>query len=289
MPKPHTAEQNKNARWTIEELKSRIEKQTGFPAELKVSKIVLEQGWSYVSNPRFADGDGFTEIDLVATIEALNAPICLPLQGGFLLISLAIDVKSYNRPVIIFSSSITDFDSNRTYCDLILTQEKKLIGRRSALLEGLSETLQISVGGRSAVVVNNAGDKSKEFDIHQLSSALKSLYKSCYAVRKDFKEVIEVSAKPEKQFHLNVIVPVIVIQGNIYEYTVGANGGELVERDLVEYHSAFLGHDDQIDECPSYIVRLDFFANFMMKLMAWIRACSPQQSAHYCNMLANEI
>lgn len=252
-----------DGRLDIGELKKRIEKQTGFPSELKVARTALNAGWTYVSNPRFKKLDGsLSEVDLHCIYELSETEFVKKNKITYILVSLVIDVKSYSRPIVVFSSPMTDRDSNYVYADVSYMPPEGELRAEDCFLTELLYGFASENAGRSAVVVNGEGRKSNEYDINQISSAVRGLYEAAHLIRKEFFE-LAAYFQGEEASYVHIMVPVIVCDGDLLEYTVRRGRSSLVRRQCIELHNSLLGHAHRLDQCPTYIVTLKAFQRFL--------------------------
>ncbi len=264
-------------------LKDKIEKQTGFPAELKVASTLLRSGWTYQSNPRFQNSKNhpspsalteakLTEVDFLAENTIQNAFLqSILTQDGYITISLLVDVKRYSRPIVVFSSPLTDRDRNDIYSDIYCMTTAGKLASGFCLLHWRDGPFGGDLGGRTAVVVNNEGGKKKDFDFHQLYSTLDGLYQACKAARDDTTRLYERTFEVGSRI-LNVIVPIIVCDGELLSYRVTTRTTSLRGVKVASMSSHVLGEDDRLLTSCAYIVSLDYLAVFLRRLERWGRS-----------------
>lgn len=276
------------AKLDLGELEWRIERQTGFPSELKVAKIILDAGWTYMANPRFKDekASAVEEIDLIAYKNAPGHYIDPILRDIFTI--LVVDVKKYSRPVVVFSSKWTDADFNMSYSDLTLYPDQEPGKTTPCVLSGLPESLNLDEAGRSVVVVNNTGDKPKDFDIHQVYSAVNNLYKACHAIHKDLINPETNLPLSRADFaRLNVMIPLIVLDGRLLQYSTNRASCRLTEESCILLHSSFIGNVNLLDQSSTYVVTLDYLPAFLGKIGEWAAVIKADEVKHSLKQLTS--
>jgi hypothetical protein len=250
---PSTAEEHET-KFTRVELRS-----------LKAAKIILDAGWTYKSNPRFrdnrslAEGSRLTEIDFIADCTVYNSDLdeCLG-KEGWLGLQLVIDVKKYSRPLLIFSSPLTDQDNNFVYSDVYCTSKSGKMKNAFCSLHWRDGPFGGDYGGRSAVVVNNDGTKPKDFDVRQIYSALDGLYEACKSVKREADEFYRFVIEDSGQNYLNAIIPVIIYDGDILVYRITSRNTVLERTNVASLTSHIIGEEDRLSTSCAFVVSLTY-------------------------------
>ena len=93
----------------------------------------------------------------------------------------------------------------------------------------------------------------------------------------------------KQRAHLQIIVPALVVDGHLYDYSVGAKGGRLKSSKLAILHNNLVGYDDRIDICPTYLVRSDYLATFLKQLETWSLGIKKNQFDWIVPYLSNSV
>jgi len=261
-----------------EELLLRIKKNTGFPAEIRVARDILRCEWSYISNPVFSQESGMpNEIDFIANTELSKKYNKRPVS---IEISVLIDVKSYNRPLILFSSPWTDFDFPDAYSRVTVRRRSDAaIRTRFNLMPGLVDFMEIQQPARSAVIVNNKGEKASDFDFHQIHSSISKLYHALQRLDDDRLSMHEDHLMNE--INISIIIPLLVFDGTLFNYTIENDLDNLTEVNAGILQKNTVGENDRRVDSPVYITSVEnfpvslakvrkFFGGTRMERQSWI-------------------
>ncbi len=282
----------------LEQLRRDIERQTGFPSELKVAEILLRRGWSYKGNPRFrrkstGEIEQMTEVDFIAHSNCPAPGLCEELgKAGHFCINLVIDVKHFFRPLIVFTSPVSDRDSLSTYMEIHQVSGHERI-RSQFNFSNIFRKFKQDEIGRIAVVANleqsrpppkvPAGNKpsqagapessatvkigdGKKFDHHQISSALSGLYDACRALREEILEDRRLNRHEGASRWIEVILPMIVYDGDVLSYSSTNGTSSLQPVDLAMIGNNFIGSEDPLLSSLAMIVQLNEFDLFLKEL-----------------------
>ncbi|WP_202827251.1 hypothetical protein [Belnapia mucosa] len=268
--------------YSVDKLKEKIEKQTGFPSELQTASKLIEHDWEYIANPRIRSEEGIVEeIDFIAlknrTIKISDERYNF--EHINITTNVVMDAKKYSRPLVVFSSPWSSFDSDDIYSVISIFKENYEFRSRFCLISGFSEKLQIQQPARSAVVVNNNGDKPHDFDLGQISSAMARLYRASEVIEKDSLELFQYVSDSEL-IDLCMIIPVIIFYGDMYEYYRSDEGSRLEKIDYTVIQSNTVGEKNRLYKCPLYIVNGNAVGVFLSILEDLIKTISLKQISY---------
>jgi hypothetical protein len=279
-------------------LRNDIERRTGFPSELKVADILLRRGWTFKSNPRYRRGDS-SQVDRLTEVDFLAQSRCIaPLldseigEFGHFRVTLLVEVKHFRRPLVVFTSPASEQDGAYAYAEIHQIYSDQII-RSIIKFDGFFKGREEQRVGRAAVVVNTGKsknvnsansqsqtegkanrqsnsrsktDEAREFDISQINSSLNSLYDACNAFRDHILESRRRDRRSNPSKWFEIILPLVIYDGDLLSYSHSEGNGSLDHVNIVYMASNFLGDGDRLYSSLAWIVKLDWFESFLIRL-----------------------
>jgi hypothetical protein len=263
---------------TLEEkILNDIEK-TGFTVELKTVSALIDNDWQVEHGSTYEDYDEnkSREIDVIASKTMYIEDISFRIS-----FYLIIEVKKSSRPWIIFTT-------NRRFGTLgwsILHRSNNSRITKPLSGEG-SGTFRDSVFGMKAVTKNTPreykfrvgkafhelekqpGEKSKIFEA--IMSASKAAYYHC----EKYKEADEADFQPNKDTNLSIYLPVVVLDGLLYEVYNGYSGEielhkqEFIPVELNYASPKYRKHNWDAHFNPD-LIEFNFLSTYISQIETW--------------------
>lgn len=215
-------------------------KKTGFVSELNAASIFLKNNWKVSHNSSYLDKDQEKSREIDLTAQKFDFEPKFRFRQEFY---IAVEIKSSERPWVVFASSKTDDSISSKDWENLFAAENLLIWRHlntEEIKNGYMRASYDKVGTAFHEVFKSPSQPSQIFE------AVISACKAVTFMKDSFEEVRgitsaeNISYNPKEYHFLGIFMPLIVVDGELYEAHLD-DKGELVleEKDFIPLRFAY--------------------------------------------------